>query len=330
MPRSFLVLLALLAAAPPAVADEVELANGDRLTGQLVSLASGTLTFSTQYGDLYIPWHLVTGLAVDAPIVVTTGTEPPMTVDRAAGTATSGLALDPVGRIGFPDIVAIARPQPAILLDGTASAGFVRSGGNSDVNSLRLDADLAIRAGANRYTASGVVVQSKDRGLETAQNWSASLKYDRFLTRRLFVNANAMLTDDRFRELDLRTALGAGLGFQLLDRARLKLTADGGIGWVDENLTRQPGDRYTAARESAALDILLILPDRVELFHKHDGFFGVTGNDKMFVRTQNGVRVGVGAGFVTTIRFDMDYDRVPAPGRRNVDRTVAVTLGYQF
>jgi hypothetical protein len=45
---------------------------------------------------------------------------------------------------------------------------------------------------------------------------------------------------------------------------------------------------------------------------------------------QNGIRVGLTAGFVTTLRHDLDYDRSPAVGRRNTDRTVALTLGYRF
>jgi hypothetical protein len=77
------------------------------------------------------------------------------------------------------------------------------------------------------------------------------------------------------------------------------------------------------------LDIFVI-PDRLQFFHQHDGYFGVTGDDNMFIRAQNGVRISLAAGFVTTMRLDIDYDRTPAPGRRNVDRTAAITLGYQF
>jgi hypothetical protein len=56
----------------------------------------------------------------------------------------------------------------------------------------------------------------------------------------------------------------------------------------------------------------------------------VSGDDKMFIRTQNGVRIGLAAGFVTTIEEDLDYDRRPSPGRRQTDRTFSLTLGYRF
>ena len=88
---------------------------------------------------------------------------------------------------------------------------------------------------------------------------------------------------------------------------------------------RIPSDR----REAAALEVFLI-PARVQFFHQHDGYFGVTGDDNLFVKMQNGIRVGLATGFVTTLRHDLDYDRSPAPGRRNTDLTLSLTLGYRF
>lgn len=325
---AFVIVLALLAAIPVS-ADEVQLKNGDRLTGRTVSLAGGMLTFATSYGDVRVPWNDVTRLVVTDPILVTIGTTPPVQVTIAdAGTA-GQVTLQPGGTASLGDIVALARPQPAVIVDGGANAGLVATSGNTDVNNLRLDGDVMARAGENRYTANAAVTRAKDRGVETARNWTAGLKYDRFLTSRLFLNASTILTNDRFRDLDLRTALGAGIGYQVLNTPRVALTADAGLGYVNENLESQEDDSYAAARESASLG-LFIVPDRVQFFHQHDGYFGVTGDDNLFVKMQNGVRIGLAAGFVTTVRHDLDYDRSPAIGRRNTDRTFALTLGYRF
>jgi putative salt-induced outer membrane protein YdiY len=322
------IIFALLAA-HTARADEVRLTSGNRLTGDVVSLAGGTLSFKTTYGTLAIPWSEVTALVVDQPILVTIGTTPPAAATIVAGDAGGRLTLQPGGTVAVTDIVALARPQPAVTIDGGANAGFVASGGNTDVNSLRLDGEVVTRAAANRYTAGAAVNHASDHGTENAENWTGSFKYDRFLTTRLFVNANSIFTHDKFRDLDLRTALGAGVGYQVIDTTRLKLTADAGLGYVKENLEALPDDSYGAARESAKLD-LFVVPDRVQLFHNHDGYFGVTGHDNLFFRTQNGARVGLAAGFVTTLQLDLDYDKSPAPGRKNTDRTFALTFGYRF
>jgi putative salt-induced outer membrane protein YdiY len=325
-----LILAALLCAASPALADELRLANGDRISGRVVSLAGGTLRFATDHGELRLPWSSVTALAVDELILATIDDGTPAPVTIAIAREPQRAALTPGGdAVDLQRITALARPQPPVIVDGGANAGLVSSSGNTDVNSLRLDGDVVTRAGANRYTASAAVTRSEDSDVETARNWSGSLKYDRFLTPRLFVNANAIFANDRFRDLKLRTALGGGLGYQILQTPVVTLTADAGIGWVNENLELQPDDRYTAARESAALTVAVI-PDRLQLFHQHDVYAGVTGHDNLFFRTQNGVRLGLAAGFVTTLRLDTDYDRSPSPGLRNVDQTFSLTFGYRF
>lgn len=330
MTRTLLLTLTILLCTQTlAGADEVRLANGDRITGRVASLSGGTLTLSTPHGDLRIQWANVTALVVDEPILATLGTSPPVEVMITASNESGRVTLQPGGPVSLVDVAALTRPQPPLVINGGASAGFVSSAGNTDVNNLRLDGDIVARADANRYTGSAAVTRAEDRDVESARNWSALAKYDRFLTSRLFVNANAIFTNDRFRDLDLRTALGAGVGYQILQTAIVALTADAGLGWVNENLESQPDDRYTAARESASLTVTP-LPGRVQLFHQHDGYFEITGEDNLFVRMQNGVRVGLARGFVTTLRLDFDYDRSPALGRRRTDQTFALTLGYRF
>lgn len=322
-------LLIVLLTATAALADEVRLKNGDRFTGDLVSLAGGTLSFKTAYGPVQIPWSDIDSLAVIGPVIVTVGTAVPATVTTIVADAAGRVTLQPGGSVALTDIVSVARPQPAVVVDGSVNAGFVTTGGNTDVNNLRVDGEVVARASANRYTGGAAVNHASDSGRDTAESWTGSAKYDRFVSPRMFVNANAIFTHDKFRDLDLRSALGAGLGYQVLDTALLKLTADAGLGYVSENLASSPDDSYAAVRESAKLDIF-VLPGRVQLFHNHDGYFGVTGDDNLFFRTQNGARIGLAAGVVTTAQLDVDYDRSPAPGRRNTDHTFALTFGYRF
>jgi hypothetical protein len=123
------------------------------------------------------------------------------------------------------------------------------------------------------------------------------------------------------------------------NRRRSRRRGRGSTGYARPRRTRCPGvnenfrtiadDSYAAAHESAGFQVQLVA-ERAQFFHLHDGYFGVNGDDKMFIRTQNGVRLGLAAGFVTTIEEDLDYDRRPSPGRRQTDRTFSLTLGYRF
>ncbi len=298
-----------------ASADELRLKNGDRYSGTVVQLAGGTLTFKTAHGSLGIPWTEVAALVVNEAVVV-----------KTVGGQVTTL---PGGDIDVSATTALDRPEPPLAITGGVAAGFVDTGGNTEVSSLRLAGDVTARARADRYAVSGAVNRAADRGAETARNWTSALKYDRFLTPRLFVNANTIFTNDQFRDIDLRTAVGGGVGYQLLSSARIKLSLDGGVGYVNENYDVADDDSYAALREAAALEVLIAV-DRVVLFHQHDGYFGVTGDDNLFLKTQNGIRLALLAGLVAAAQLDLDYDRTPSPGRRNTDRTFALTFGYRF
>jgi putative salt-induced outer membrane protein YdiY len=329
MVRRLFFFAAILIPAVPAAADQVTLSNGDRITGTIVSLAGSTLTVTTPNGELRIPWGDVTGLVVEDAILVTIGGADPTEVRIATADAAGRATLNPGGPVDLLQIAALARRVPPITVDGGANAGMITTGGNTDVNSLRLDAELALRQSANRYSAAAAVNRAKDAGDETADNWNLALNYDRFVTERLFLNANSIFTNDQFRDLDLRTALGLGIGYQVLNTPRVRLTANAGLGRVNEDFDAGVDDSYTAARESAALDIF-ILPGRVQFFHQHDGYFAIAGDDNLFVKMKNGVRLGIVAQLVTTLQIDLDYDHLPVPGRKNTDRTFALTFGYRF
>jgi putative salt-induced outer membrane protein YdiY len=327
--RLFSSALIVFLCAGTAFADEIQLRNGDRFTGSVVQLVAGSLSFKTPHGDLKIPWADVATLNSTATLRITLVNNDTRTINGFQLVDGGQVRLDPGGAVPLANIVAFGPVEPAITITGGANAGFIQTSGNTDVNSLRLDADAAIRQGRNRYTASAAVNRAEDVGVQTAENWTTSLNYDRFITSRLFANANAIFTNDRFRDLDLRTALGAGLGYQVFDTAFVKLTANGGLGWVNEDFIAALDDDYAAARESVALD-LFVVPERLMFFHKHDGYFGVTGDDNLFVKAQNGVRLNVVANFVTTVQLDLDYDKSPSPGRASTDRTFALTFGYRF
>ena len=224
------------------------------------------------------------------------------------------------------EVEALSRP---VTVTGGANVGFLSTGGNTDVNSLRVDADVVVRNYRNRYTGGGVLSRAADGGVETARNATVSGRYDRFFNPRLYANATALFTRDNFRDIDLRSAIGLGLGYQVADNALLKLSVEGGYGYVDERFDAAPDENYQAFRETVTIDVYT-LGKRVTFFHRQDGFFGFTGDDNLFVQTRNGVRGGLAGGLVATVQFDLDYDRSPAVGREHTDRSVGLTFGYRF
>jgi putative salt-induced outer membrane protein YdiY len=309
-------LLFVFLLAAPAAADELRLKNGDRITGEVVSLDAGKLTFKTPGGDLIVAWDEVTSLTIDEPMLITVkGGEP---------------ELRPFAGLALGDVVAIEVPPPPLDWTGSANVGFVTTSGNTDVTSLRLDGEIIAIRPNDRFSAAALINKAEDSGVDTADNWNLAFNYDRFLTDRLYVNGNAILTSDQFKSLDLRTALGAAIGYDVWKTPRGLLSVNGGLGYVNENFADPlEDDDYFALREGVRAQIFFA-EKRVEAFHNHDTYIGLTGDDNLFFRMQNGVRFRIVGSLVSTIQSDLDYDRSPAPGRDNTDSTFAITLGYRF
>jgi hypothetical protein len=240
-----------------------------------------------------------------------------------------GFVLEPDGFIvPMEDLIGLSRIQP-LLLGGDASAGVQSSGGNTDVNSLRVDGEIIARTMANRYTLSAAVSRASNAGVLTDDKATGTLRYDRFFNPRFYANGNALLTHDGFRDLRLRTAIGLALGYQVFDNRRVRLGAELGYGYVSERFLHTPGDRYQAGRDSVHLDVFLI-GRRLSFFHRHDGFFGLVGSRRLFVQTHNGLRMVLIGGLVATLEYDVDYDRAALPGRRLTDHAAGLTFGYRF
>jgi putative salt-induced outer membrane protein YdiY len=326
--RATVALLFVAVFASAAMADEVTLQNGDRISGNVVELQHGTLKFDTGHGSVDLPWSDVASIIVLEPVVVTVTSQPPQTA-TVESTADGRIEIGDGPVVRAAEVVGLKRPQARVVIKGGADVGIITTGGNTDVNSLRIGGELVARVHDNRYTTNGALNHASDAGQETAHNSTGSFRYDRFLTPKLYLNGSSIFTSDRFRDLDRRSAFGAALGYQLFDDARMKLGLEGGYGYVIEDYSTQPDTRYHSVRETTSFDLFLA-GKRINPFHRNDTFFGFTGNDNLFVNTRNGVRLTVVGGVVATIGYDVDYDKSPAPGRKTTDHSTGFTFGYRF
>ena len=336
LPLALCLGLACLSA-PPSHADTLELANGDRVTGELVRLGEGTVWFHPAWTaePIEIPWDAVVALETETPVVavledgsrlegrVTSGPEPG--VLRLASGAL-GEAVDlPAARI-----VALNPPEvPAVRLTGSASAGLVVTDGNTDTRSLYAEGQLVARTVENRFTVGLQVRESENDGETTAENARASFEYDHFLTERWYFATGVLASRDEFQDVSLRTALSASSGYQFLDTERTRLAVELGASYVNVDRSDGEDEGYPAARWSLDLERELAA-ERVTLFHQQEGFLGLESGDDLFIRSRTGLRFSLWGGFIASTQLHLDYDESPGPGLESTDRAVLVNLGVEW
>jgi hypothetical protein len=321
MPR-LVVLLALAAAALGAAADEVVLRNGDRMRGELVSLADGKLVLRTDYaGEITLRARDVASVATDRAVaVMRRGARAPLHGVLQPLYGGRVLLAAPGGAVELAlDEIAFINPRPwesgiGVAYSGrvTLSAAYAR--GNTEDDQLHGEAQLDARARAYRYAVSALA--DRREGLTA---WRGGASYDRFLEADRFAYTRGSLERDRAKDIERRATAGAGLGADLHEF----LSVRAGLDYVALERYAGPDERYPALGWGVKA--------RYEpWFHEHEGFWNLEDTGSVSVRSKTGVRFPVWQRLALRVQLNVDWEREPAPGRRSTDSTLLVGVDYEW
>jgi hypothetical protein len=302
-----IVLLCLLGL--PALADEVRLANGDRITGEVKARRADRLIVQTGYaGELSIRLSEVRSVS----LVDSAGT-----VHEFA--AHDLPALDPGP---YKTSRAVAYAGRALL-----SAAYTR--GNVENEHVHLDADFTARALQYRYNLSGRIDRRSEPLAQENTAWLAGGSYDRFLDEREFAYVRGSLEHDRAKDVDRRVAAGIGYGLQLLETPAANLSVRAGLDHVSVERFSGPPERYPAFGWGVKASYSP-WGAGLELFHEQEGFWNLEDTDVVILRTKTGVRLPLIERLNATGQLNLDWEREPVPGRDPSDSTLLLGVDYAF
>lgn len=315
-------------------ADSVRLVNGDRLSGSVVRMDAESLWLSTPYAaDLKLPRSQVIRIETDAPVQVrlddgtTIGGR--LQGDTNENVRIHAASLGTTAALPIRRIAAINPPQhpDRTKLSGSASVGGSVASGNTDAQMLYLAGELVARNPSQRVTLDAEFNRAEQDGVDTAENARLGMQYDQFLARRTYLYASARFDHDAQADLDLRSTIGAGAGWQLLDRDAHKLSVEGGLSLVNEDYGSASDARFPGARLGLRYEQTL-WQGRLALFHTSDLLLSLEEIDDALYRSRTGVRVPMGRGLAFGAQVNADYDAVPAPGKQTTDSTLIFKLDY--
>lgn len=327
---------ALAISVPVAQADQIVLANGDRLSGKVVSKSEDILMFRTEYaGEINVKWKDVVSITTDAPVtVLSPGGE--LRTGRLEKTPSGELELVSEGRsreVKMDDIAYI-NPPPHVAGTGVTYKGRVdllgsASRGNTDDGRFYGEAEFRARAKAYRYRLFGRAEQKEEDGETTAQNYFVSGEHDTPIDDERFWYLRASVEHDEFKDLKARAAAGGGLGWQLIDTSRTQLEVRGGLDYVLARRDVVPDETYPAFGWGIDYSHWFV-PDRLEFFFNQGGLASLTSEGDVSMRTRTGVRLPLGSGLSANAQVNVDYEGDPGPGNETTDTQLFVGLGYNF
>lgn len=330
------VLILMIFSVATASADVVQLKNGDRISGKIIRMEEDKLVFKTKYaGEINIAWQQVAGISTDEKIKVV--------LDD--GTALEGNTLAPeAGRMELKtekleepsafDLAAVKtiNPQvkPAVKVTARANLGLITESGNSDTDNFRVDGRFTARTEKSRYGAGGELNREANNGIDTVRNWLVFANYDYFFKEKWFAYFLTQLKNDDFADLDLRTTLGVGVGYQVFESDTLNLSFGAGPSYVDENFNLAPDDSFAAGQWVIDYD-QYFYNKLFQLFHLSSGYVSLDDSEDWVLYTRQGIRFPIYRGLTATLQYSYDYDNNPSPGANaDYDSKLSFLLGYAF
>ena len=243
-----LAALALLSlGAQQAGADIVLLKGGDRLSGTIVSKDDKQLTLQTAYAKepITLLWAEVTNIETDQPARF-------MLNDKTLVNAQATRASESTVVLKGGDTVTTT---PLAM---------------SDIAYIFYDAEAVVRSLKNRFTIGATGDTRNEDGEETARRNRAYFKYDHFLTAKWYTYANTDVQEDKFRDLNLRTTLGGGAGYQFFDTEQRSLALEGGLTYVNEDYDLADDESFAAGRWALRY-MQFLWNDKAQFFHDDEG-----------------------------------------------------------
>ncbi len=219
--------------------DVVTLANGDRITGEVVRLERGRLEFKTDdVGTLYLEWDKLVSLVATRSVEV-------LTTDGSRYFGSLGLAPDrSIAVVTSEGEVRLQMTEVTLItpigrsfwrqLDGSIDAGFsyTRSSG---VAQLNLNSDTVYRQLASRTRLTASLTQTKkDDESDRDDRLSVEMSYLKYPWQRWFILGVGRFESNESLGLELRSQGAAAIGPRLVNSNRAQMVVGAGLAFNDE------------------------------------------------------------------------------------------------
>lgn len=236
-----------------------------------------------------------------------------------------------------PDPSPDTTPQaPEVVMHrwtGSVAIGASSTDGNTDTNSISATADATYRRERDRTTfnawwayedqknaTGGTDISTRKSGLKA--------QYDYFFSKKVYGLAQASAENDLLADIHLRTTIGAGLGYQWREDAKLKFATEGGLSHVATNFYSSPDEDYLAARVAEKLD--WNINKDWNFAHIGEAFPSLEDSDDVSTRLDTRLKVSLTAKMFAQLGWVWDWDNTPAAGKDRSDNRYALSIGWSF
>lgn len=347
-PKRFIILTLFSLAS--ALADQIVMKDGDRITGNIVKKDGATVTIASKsFGTVTLKWDDIATVMTDQALnIVLPNAE---TVKATIQTADGNLQVATPGTpktVKLSEVVALRNDaeekayqrflRPGLLDLWTISGGLSLAGtkGNAVTSVFTTPLNFARISNTSRTTAYFNSIRSSatisGTNSQTANAIRGGWGYSRNLNKKTFFNAFNDYEFDKFQSLDLRVVLGGGLGYHAWTSERGRLDLVGGLAWNRETFDPAPMPAFTrnAAEAYWGNDFNYKLNSRTSLVQSYRMFNNLSTGGQYRVNFDAGATTALTKWLNWTVSISDRYLSNPVAGRKSNDFLYTTGLGFTF
>ncbi|MEH6581998.1 MAG: DUF481 domain-containing protein [Halioglobus sp.] len=330
-----LVLSTLYSTASPA--DRLHFSDGESITGAMVSIEDGKVKWQSPIlGELNIELHHIEKMETGEHYDLDTSGRKLTNCWMYIQSEKQHLHCDEGVEVlsNWKLVVAagetITEPQPLLIPKGNLIIAAEDSSGNNNITKYNIQARSELRYIESRHTIALLYEEESVETLTTKNKWTTSYQYDQFFTQQWFATGNAFYQEDEFREIDQRTSVGLGMGYQFLETTYFNLLAKGTVNYVDEQFSNGV-DRTTPAFLWNLDFVWRFNETGMEFYHRHAILQSFDSSEDWEVTMVTGFKYPINGHFSSVIQLDYDYDNLPAEDQvDSKDKKWSIGLNYDW
>jgi len=356
MLRWVFVIIMVLGCSVITQADVVVFKNGDKLTGKVVKMEGGKLTFKAD---------LAGEITLDLANIQTFSTDEPAQFHLQDGTVLKSKVLPAeAGKVTlaktelvlaqtlpFSAVKAINPPvKPPVNWSGSVTVGLTSTHGNTFQESANISGNVTRRTAQDRLKAYSTYLASRTRDddtgdkVTTEESFTLGSKYDYFLSKKWYTFLNADYKKDHISDLDYRVIAGGGMGYQWIEEDKLKFSTDAGVSELCEKYTKRKAvplamrpprweEEITKSDEfSLQLGYALewIINEKFSFYHNMRYYPSFGSLSDYFLTTDAELRAEITKSMFGSLKAILDYDSTPGEGVGTTDTKYILGVGWKF
>ena len=338
---SFCCLLSVWLSAS-AAAGVVELLNGDRLEGELISIDEENLLWrSTNFGEQSIKKTNIKNIETDVALKVNGNNVPcqlePMDAEYLRYRCGQS---EPVKRASLLRIKTLM-PYEDYKKGAYVQHGYLKlwgaySRGNEVRNEWNAQSEITLRRNDFRHVVTGEFARASWNYEPLQERWNLRYSLDWFMGEHWFWYNSLLTGSDPQRGMSSYEYLGSGAGYQFYENKTMTLSLKSGLALLDEEyqLPEEVEGEYALEDDfialGFALDFHYSLPWGVGLFHNNEVLQPTDNDPNLQLKTSTGLSSMILKRIYSEFKIDYWLDKDPQPMRQDKDTRMSLGVSYKW